>query len=284
MATLYQLQSGTRPMIPMRFIDEWRQHAAWQTDEMVEQDLIISRVLIDLFQNPHLADTLAFRGGTAMNKLHWTSPERYSEDIDLVQIYPEPIGKTFDEIQKVLNPWLGTPSRKQKSGRANLYYRFLSESNPSIKLRLKIEINTREHFSVLGYKQAPFSIENPWFVGKANINTYHFNELMGTKLRALYQRKKGRDLFDLFLTKNHDDFNRAETLKVFTEYMKHSNEPVTRAEFEKNIYHKRLDNVFLNDITPLLKHSSDWNHQIAFDYVLNEIISHLPGNTWKGIT
>ena len=36
-----------------------------------------------------------------------------------------------------------------------------------------------------------------WFTGAAKVLTYDLDELLGTKLRALYQRKKGRDLFDL---------------------------------------------------------------------------------------
>ena len=30
-------------MIPVNFIEEWREKAPWQTLEMVEQDLVISR-------------------------------------------------------------------------------------------------------------------------------------------------------------------------------------------------------------------------------------------------
>ncbi|MBM4319451.1 MAG: nucleotidyl transferase AbiEii/AbiGii toxin family protein, partial [Deltaproteobacteria bacterium] len=41
----------------------------------------------------------------------------------------------------------------------------------------------------------PFRVENPWFSGAADVATYALDELLSTKLRALYQRKKGRDLF-----------------------------------------------------------------------------------------
>lgn len=41
-------------------------------------------------------------------------------------------------------------------------------------------------------------VEGGWFTGKAMLTTYHLEELVGTKVRALYQRKKGRDLFDLY--------------------------------------------------------------------------------------
>ena len=61
---------------------------------MVEQDLVISRALVEMYSVPELADLLAFRGGTALYELHLRPPARYSEDIDLVQFQPEPIGET----------------------------------------------------------------------------------------------------------------------------------------------------------------------------------------------
>ena len=184
-------------MIPYRFINEWRSIAPWQDDAMVEQDLIISRALVELFNNELIANSLAFRGGTALHKLYFSPASRYSEDIDLVQIRPEAIGETFDQIRKVIDPWLGEPRRSLKEGRANLYYRFPAESNPNIKMRLKIEINTREHLAVLKHKTIPYQINSSWFTGETHITSFHLNELLATKLKALYQRKKGRDLYDM---------------------------------------------------------------------------------------
>ncbi len=66
-------------------------------------------------------------------------------------------------------------------------------------LRLKIEINTREHFTVLGLKNQLHSVANPWFAGTADVKTFELDELMGTKLHALCQRRRSRDLFDLWL-------------------------------------------------------------------------------------
>ena len=75
--------------------------------------------------------------------------------------------------------------------------RFDSEDAPPLEMRLKIEINSREHFAELGLVQVPFPVESRWFTGEANVTTFDVNELLSTKLRALHQRKKRRDLFDL---------------------------------------------------------------------------------------
>lgn len=92
-------------MIPQDFISEWKKHAPWLRDYQIEQDLIICRALIEIFSHPHLAENLAFRGGTALYKRH-LSPVRYSEDIDLVQVHPGPIGPIMDALQEKLNSWL----------------------------------------------------------------------------------------------------------------------------------------------------------------------------------
>lgn len=72
-------------MIPRFHIDAWTEYAPWVTQGQIEQDLIISRALVEIFSDPFLASELRFRGGTALNKLHFPEPLRYSEDIDLVR-------------------------------------------------------------------------------------------------------------------------------------------------------------------------------------------------------
>ncbi len=98
-------------MIPHDFITEWRQHASWIEDSQVEQDLVICRALVEIFSLEEAARTLAFRGGTALHKLHLAPAARYSEDIDLVQMVAGPIGPVLDALRGVLDPWLGEPRR-----------------------------------------------------------------------------------------------------------------------------------------------------------------------------
>jgi hypothetical protein len=138
-------------VIPLDYITEWRTEAPWTMTSQAEQDLMLSRALFEMFAEPSIGENLAFRGGTALYKLHIRPPARYSEDIDLVQIPPGPIGGAIDDIRRVLDPWLGTPKRTAREGRVILLYRAMAEGLPPVPLRLKIEINSREHFSVFGY-------------------------------------------------------------------------------------------------------------------------------------
>ncbi len=63
-------------MIPQAYITAWRAEAPWIEDFQVEQDLVISRALVEIFRHPVLAEALAFRGGTALYKLFLRPPAR----------------------------------------------------------------------------------------------------------------------------------------------------------------------------------------------------------------
>ena len=183
-------------MISKEFIQAWKQHAPWNSEAQVEQDLIISRALCEMYSEPIIKETLAFRGGTSLQKIFFDKAARYSEDIDLVQIPKEGIGDVASLVRKKLEPWLGKPQVDRKKGRFTMRFRFDSTEQPVQKMKLKVEINNAEHFSVLGHTKKNFSMESEWFSGKSQITTFRIEEIMGTKLRDLYQRKKGRDLFD----------------------------------------------------------------------------------------
>ena len=268
-------------MISRDFITEWSLTAPWPQSYQVEQDLVICRALVEIFSRPLLAKNLAFRGGTALFKLHMP-PARYSEDIDLVQVMAGPIGEVIDELRVCLDPWLGEPRRSLSEGRVTLLYRFVSEEN--LPLRLKVEINSREHFALHGFQRHPFAIESRWFAGNAEILTYTLDELLGTKVRALYQRKKGRDLFDLWYA-----FNRAtpapdagRVTDSFRKYMEYGGHQISRALFEKNLMEKKVDPLFTGDIEPLLLSESAWDFDQAFDDVMGRLIAILPGEPWQG--
>jgi len=268
-------------LIPVDFITAWREHAPWIQDAQVEQDLIISRALVEIFQRRELQAGLAFRGGTALFKLH-LPPARYSEDIDLVQIAANPIGTLLDGLRDALDPWLGEPKRAFKEGRVTLVYRVFSEGLPSVPLRLKVEINTREHFQVLGLERRALEVHSRWFRGQAAIPTYPLDELLGTKLRALYQRKKGRDLFDLWWAQLHERVNADRVIGCLQRYLEHGGHRVSRAEFEANLSRKLEDPDFVSDLGPLLASHVSWNIEKAAEYTFRELIGRLPGQPWKG--
>jgi predicted nucleotidyltransferase component of viral defense system len=264
-------------LIPRAHITAWRSKAPWSTDAQVEQDLVISRAIVELFSDDLLAREVAFRGGTALHKLHFDPPGRYSEDIDLVQIKAGPFGPVMEAVRLRLEPWLGRPQWKQGQGRVTFFYRFESETKPITPLRLKVETNTREHLCVLGPRQTRFQVDSPWHSGAADVLTYEPEELLGTKLRALYQRKKGRDLFDLSeaLTRL-SDLDPGKVVACFNRYLENDNRRVTRADFDENLVEKIEDKAFLADVPPLLALGVSFDPVAALERVREAFVSRLP--------
>ncbi|HED06698.1 MAG TPA: nucleotidyl transferase AbiEii/AbiGii toxin family protein [Ignavibacteria bacterium] len=262
-------------MIPRPFIARWKNQVPWQTIDQVEQDLVITRTLVEIFSNNFLKENLAFRGGTALHKLYLHPAPRYSEDIDLVQIHEGPIKPILQQIDKVITFFEGKRVVKQKANNNSIIYRFTSE-HTEIRLRLKIEINCREHFNVLGWVKFPFKINNKWFSGNTEITTFNINELLGTKLRALYQRKKGRDLFDLHYASLHANLNYDEIIHCYKEYIKHSvNNPPTKKQFLQNIEAKRTDQDFIGDLEGLLRTEIKYNQDEAFTWLKKNIVEKM---------
>ena len=201
-----------------------------------------------------------------------------------VQRTAEPIGPVMNAIRQTLDPWLGQPKWKQGQGRVAIIYRFDTTTLPVRSMRLKVEINTREHFAVLGLHPHRFAVDNPWFAGAAELIVFKLEELLATKLRALYQRKKGRDLFDLWTALSPDapTIGIESLLDCFARYMEHGNTPVTRAQFELNLAGKMTDPSFVGDIEPLLPAAVQYDVNEAAKQVLSSLIAKLPGDPWKG--
>ena len=261
-------------MIPNIFIQNWSNHVKWQTPAQIEQDLIISRALVDLYNDPHIKDALVFRGGTALNKLFINPPSRYSEDIDFVQKNADPIDQTINAIREVLKPWLGDPKWKITQRSAKLIYKYESINKSASKL--KIEINTTEHFQVLPLKKVPFSMDSDWFKGTADIITYEMDELMATKLRALYQRRKGRDLFDIWYVADRNLINLNRVFDIFHQYCTYNDVKITGEEFLKNLELKKDHRDFHMDMSVLLPSKLHWNFEEAYQFVIDNVISRLP--------
>jgi hypothetical protein len=85
MGTPNQRCCGARRLIPRAQITEWAARAPWPTEADVEQDLVLSRLMVQIANDELLRDELAIRGGTCLHKLHLPQPLRYSEDLDYVR-------------------------------------------------------------------------------------------------------------------------------------------------------------------------------------------------------
>jgi predicted nucleotidyltransferase component of viral defense system len=274
-------------MIPAMNIVAWSKHAPWAEQRQIEQDLIISRALVELFNDPFLAEQLRFRGGTALNKLHFPKPLRYSEDIDLVKTVDGPLKPLLDRVHDILDPWLGEPSFERSQVAPKFKYSVEAEDKTSkVPIRLKLEINTTEREAFDGARLLPFKVSNPWFSGETRIATFSNEELLSTKIRALLQRNKGRDLVDLSHALDvFPDLDTQKTIDLMVRYLKLSETPISRPQAEQRMFAKLARGNFLADVIPLLtaEESAKFDHAAgkrAFASVFSKLIQLIPGKPW----
>ena len=273
-------------MIPSQNIVAWANVVPWVEPRQVEQDLIISRSLVEMFSDPSLRDALRFRGGTALNKLHLPAPLRYSEDIDLVRTSKGPIGPIIDRLRAILEPWLGAAQFTQSPVAPKLRFRADSEDGSGVPIRLKIEINTRETQAFDPPVARRLEVANPWFAGKAEIPTFSQEEMLATKLRALLQRNKGRDLYDLaegLATLKPLDAGRV--IEVFGCYLESSGLAISRAQAQERMFAKLAHPRLWLDVRPLLPADraaaqTSATQAESFRRVFTDLIDRLPGDPW----
>lgn len=88
-------------MSPAAFITDWGNTARWPTVDQIEQDLVLSRLIIEIADDDYLGNELMFRGGTCLHKLHLNPALRYSEDLDYVRRSEGGIGVLLDAVRVI---------------------------------------------------------------------------------------------------------------------------------------------------------------------------------------
>lgn len=179
----------------------------------------------------------------------------------------------MDKLREVLSFLGDKPIRKQKQHNNTLIYRFDSEGgNP---LRLKVEVNCREHHTIFGIQDVKHAMQSDWYTGEVFIPTYELAELLGTKMRALYQRRKGRDLFDMWFAITQTDVDVTRIIEAWKFYMKQEDNSVSQKEFIENMEKKISDQDFLGDMQGLLRPDLSYKITVAYEFIKKELLEIL---------
>lgn len=253
-------------MIPANVITAWGVDHPWSTRENVEQDLLLSQAICAIAQDEYLGSELVFRGGTALHKLHLDKPYRYSEDLDYVRRTSSGIGRLTRALSD-LGSQLGYTVRTRISQHPKVFW--LTTSDSGVPLRIKIEVNTHERSPALPLTTKQHHVDTSWWQGRAEIRTFQLAELIATKIRALYQRSKGRDLFDLWLALELLQLPAEHVIEAFGPYRP---DGITAGRARKNLIEKLNDPVFRGDLEPLV---STWPDDYNLDSAATLIIDQL---------
>lgn len=263
----------------------------WAAQYQVEQDLLLCRSMAALFDDAFLSSQIAMRGGTLLHKAHLAPASRYSEDIDLVVVGTRPEDHVRRAIRRVLTDVLGEPKTSvwdtlklalrnavQPSRVLRMTYSLPSIIEPGRTLDIVIEANVTERKPHRAVVEIPFSFPFRDKPVQTRIKGYDIHEMLGTKMRAMFQRKRGRDLFDLYwaLTKSAKPVDPAAIIESFQHYMKQEGTTAGRAEFVGILEAHLKDRGFCTDMELLLRHGITYDPQTAGSYVKTHLLSLLP--------
>ncbi len=249
-------------MIPDNSITEWGTRVPWATRAQIEQDLLLSRLMIEISNNDYLGKDLIFRGGTCLHKLHLPTPYRYSEDLDYVRENTYGIKDTFTELGCIASN-IGFSTSMELNKIPKFFMRTTASDGSNIKI--KIEINARERTFARPRIRLKHTVASSWFSNSADILTFQVEEMIATKIRALYQRRKGRDLFDLWLALNVLNLDPAAIVSSFACY----NPGFTAQQSIANLREKLQKEDFRQDLSLLL---INWPVDYEVDQAAEELI------------
>lgn len=257
-------------MIPATAITAWGVSRPWPTLEQIEQDLLLSRAICAISADEYLGEQLVFRGGTALHKLHLPLPYRYSEDLDYVRTTGGGIAPLTHALTR-LGESLGFDVRTRVTEHPKVYWRTVALTGAPI--RIKIEVNTHERSPALPLIHHEHTVDSTWWSGSARVLTFQPAELVATKIRALYQRSKGRDVFDLWLALDNLQLHPEAILTAFRPYR-----PVgmTAALANENLARKLDDRGFRTDLDPLVAGwPEDYDLDAAAKLIRTQLLDHL---------
>lgn len=264
----------------------------WPELHQVEQDLLLCRAMVAIFDDDFLKAQVAMRGGTVLHKVHLAPASRYSQDIDLVVVGDRPENHIRRALNRVLRPILG----KEKSSAwdyvkltvrnaarpsriLRVIYTVPSIIAPGMTLTIEVEANVEERFPHYPLQHLPFSVPFRDVVLDTTLVSYNIDEMLGTKMRALFQRTKGRDLFDLYwaLTATAAyPVSRTNAIAAFRHYMAAESTSVGRNEFVASLQRKLKDIGFRTDMLPLLLTGVAYDPDEAGRVLEERLLSLLP--------
>jgi len=263
----------------------------WPSQRQIEQDLLLCRAMVALFNDAFLRSQIAMRGGTLLHKVYLAPPCRYSEDIDLVVFGARPEAHIRKALKRVLREALGNPTNSawgalslairnavKPSRVLRMTYSVPSVIEQGLNVEIVVEANVTERRPHRPIIEIPFEFSFRDAPQRAKINGYDIHEMLGTKMRALFQRKRGRDLFDLYwaLTKAKPRVDPAAVIQSFQHYLRQEGNTAGRAEFMERLEAHLADGGFCSDMEPLLRAGLVYDPREAGDYVKRRLLSLLP--------
>lgn len=262
----------------------------WAAQYQIEQDLLLCRTMVALFDDGFLRGQIAMRGGTLLHKVHLEPAARYSEDIDLVVVGDRPEEHIRRAIRRVLKGVLGTPKASawdslflairntvKPSRVLRLTYAVRSIIEPGRVLEIVVAANVTEREPHRPVVEMPFGFPFRGKEVRTQIKGLDIHEMLGTKMRALFQRRRGRDLFDLYWarTQAQPPVDPMGVIESFGHYLTKESSMAGREDVISLLRGHLEVRGFPSDMEPLLRQGIEYDPQSAGRLVIAEILLRL---------
>ena len=222
---------------------------------LAEQDFRLVHALRGIYADGFLAERLCLKGGTAINKLFLKETPRLSVDLDFnatgekARIIGErkEIKEKITKLLREQDPGynIKTETRYEQTAIHARYAPLFGSPRP-----VKLEISFVERFPVLGKVEKELRL--PVADEKFKVATYAIEELAATKVRALYDRLKGRDIYDLYhISKLAPD--RIALRKLVLYYFYRTGRIFNPKLFFKNVEDKFKSRKFVDDVSGFVR-------------------------------
>lgn len=236
------------------------------TAGLAEKNYVNSWVLSAIYASA-FGDDLLFKGGTALSKLYFPETWRLSEDLDFTVDgqFTSTEGDLREALDAVTGPsgiefWIDDYYEGTEDGYPTYYV------EASIQYRAVFDQKNTTELNVMGDEVVsgpPVEHTHEYEdVGPFTLRAYSLAEILGEKLRTIYQRSRGRDYYDLFrIVTGEETPATADVASIFEQ---------KRAHAPEESYHTTPDPQAGLPTTTQEAIAADWN------VTLPELVAELP--------
>jgi predicted nucleotidyltransferase component of viral defense system len=257
--------------VTTRLVRNWADENRIPDLTLAELDYRLVCALQAIYADPFLRDHLCLKGGTALNKFYISNQGRLSVDLDFNAVGPRDQvleDRTWfsRQVMAVLGHQDGGYdfTYRWRYDQVTVYARYTPLTGIA-QQRMKVEISFIERFAILGWVERPLLIPDQV---PALVRTYHLEELASTKLRALHDRRKGRDIYDLFRIAE-SNLNQAAIRKMVLYYFYRAKKVFNYSTFVENVKRKIAERGFHDDVRGLIRQGSALDWSAACERVLD---------------
>lgn len=218
-----------------------------------ELDYRLVKTLQALYSDDFLSERLCMKGGTAINKLYLGETSRLSVDLDFNHLgSKEEVLKEKRAVRELIMELLKKQDNcydvhyERPYGLTRIKARYKTVGGPD--QNFKIEISHVERFPIISPVKKKIMTPD----GLADIVTYTLEELTATKLRALLERFKGRDIYDLFFISRLKPDSKI-IRKMFLYYFYRSRKVFNPKVHYENIIKRYESGNYIDDVTAFIK-------------------------------